>query len=160
MIMEMINESIIPGRPTAIIDRPSRVKSWTGAIIGTLLVAFLIFDSVGKILQLEAVIKGSAQLGLSVETVPVIGYLLLICTVIYVIPPTRILGAILLTGYLGGAIAMHVRAGNGTFPVVFSGAFGVLAWVALVLREPQLFRLLVLRQWPRHLYVRTGREEE
>ncbi len=76
-----------------------------------------------------------------------IGILLLACTAIYAIPPTAILGAILLTGYLGGAVAIQVRAGGGAFPLSFSIIFGLLVWVGLILREPRLGWLVVLRQW-------------
>lgn len=128
--------------------RVSKAKLWAGAIIGGLAVAFLIFDGVTKLLQTDATVKGSEQLGYPAEATPIIGILLLVCTAIYVLPKTRLLGAILLTGYLGGAIASHVRVGNGAFPIIFSAAFGALVWAALVLREPSLFSLILLRQWP------------
>jgi len=146
--MELTNESIMPTKTISNSKNVSRGKLWAGAIIGSLVVAFLVFDAVLKLLLVDAVVKASAQLGLPIEVTPSIGIVLLICTAIYVIPATRIIGAILLTGYLGGAIAIHVRAGNGAFPVIFAATFAVLAWMALVLREPRLFRLLVLRQWP------------
>jgi hypothetical protein len=79
------------------------------------------------------------------ETIVGIGVLLLVCTAIYSIPKTAVLGAILLTGYLGGATAIHVRAASGAFPIAFSVVFGVLAWVGLVLREPRLFWLILSR---------------
>jgi hypothetical protein len=146
--MELTNESIMTTKSISKSKGVSRGKLWAGAIIGTLLVAFLIFDALTKIIQTDAVVRASAQLGLPATAVPTIGIVLLICTAIYVVPATRMLGAILLTGYLGGAVAMHVRSENGAFPIIFSAAFGVLAWIALVLREPRLFRLLVLRRWP------------
>lgn len=146
--MELTNESIMPTKSISESNEVSRGRLWAGAIIGALLVAFLVFDAVLKLLMVDAVAKASEQLGLPIGVTPLIGILLLICVAIYVIPTTRILGAILLTGYLGGAIAIHVRAGNGTFPVVFATAIAVLAWVALVLREPRLFRLLLFRRWP------------
>jgi hypothetical protein len=146
--MELTNESIMPTKSISESNEFSRGRLWAGAIIGALLVAFLILDAVLKLLMVDAVVKASEQLGLPVSVTPFIGVLLLICVAIYVIPTTRILGAILLTGYLGGAIAIHVRAGNGTFPVVFATTIAVLVWVALVLREPGLFRLLLFRQWP------------
>jgi len=71
---------------------------------------------------------------------------LLTCTAIYAIPSTAILGAILLTGYLGGAAAIQVRAGSGAFPVAFSIVFGILVWVGPVLREPRLLWLILQRQ--------------
>jgi hypothetical protein len=75
-----------------------------------------------------------------------IGLLLLACTLIYVIPRTTILGAILLTGYLGGAAATHVIQRSGAFPIAFAIGFGVLVWAGLILREPRLVRWLFRRQ--------------
>ena len=72
--------------------------------------------------------------------------MLLACTAIYSIPQTAVLGAILLTGYLGGATAIHVRAASGLFPIAFSIAMGVLAWAGLVLRDPRLLWTILLRQ--------------
>jgi hypothetical protein len=148
--MDVIKESIMPTKSISFLDNVSKPKRWAGAVIAALIVAFLIFDAVTKLIQTDAVVKASAQLGLPSTVAPVIGAVLLVCTAIYVIPATRILGAILLTGYLGGAIAMHVRAENGAFPIIFSAAFAVLGWVALVLRDPRLFRLIVFRQWPKN----------
>ena len=139
----MDNEIVMP-----ILTQPvSRPKFWAGAIIAGLVVAFLVFDAVAKLIQVDAVIKASEQLGLPQSATPKIGALLLFCTLIYVIPRTSILGAILLTGYLGGAIAIHVRAENGIFPVVFAAVFGGLVWLALALREPRLMKLIVMREW-------------
>jgi len=138
----------MPSKSISIFDRVSRQKLWAGAVIAGLVVVFLIFDGVTKVIQIEAVKEASVQLGLSASVTPAIGVVLLICTAIYVIPATRIFGAILLTGYLGGAIAIHVRAENGAFPVIFAATFAVLLWIALVLREPRLLRLILLRQWP------------
>ena len=146
----------MPTKSLSKFEMVSRPKLWAGAIIGFLIVAFLVFDGVSKIIQIDAVVKASEQLGLPPGTAPVIGILLLICTVIYVIPPTRILGAILLTGYLGGAIAIHVRAENGAFPIIFSAGIGVLVWGALVLREPHLFRFIVIREQPQNPLAHVG----
>ena len=150
--MELTNESIMPTKSIS----KSKGRLWAGAIIGALVVAFLILDGVLKVIHVDAVAKASEQLGLPAGVAPFIGIVLLICTAVYVIPTTRILGAILLTGYLGGAIAIHVRAENGAFPIIFAGTFGVLAWVALVLREPRLFRLIVMRELPAHVDRHTG----
>ena len=113
-------------------------RVWSGWIVTGLAVAFLTFDGVTKVLRVTPVVEASKQLGLPPETTVPIGLLLLGCTLIHLIPRTTILGAILLTGYLGGATAVQVRAGNGTFPVVFSVGFGVLVWAGLALREPRL----------------------
>lgn len=119
---------------------------WTGAIITGLTVLFLAFDGVTKVIRVAPVVEASEKLGVPSNAIVGIGIVLLACTTIYVIPQTAVLGAILLTGYLGGAAAIHVRASSGAFPVIFSIAFGVLVWVGLVLREPRLFWTIVLRQ--------------
>lgn len=124
----------------------SAVGLWVGGIITVLVVAFLAFDGVAKILKLAPVVKASEELGLPPNTIVGIGIVLIACTAIYAVPQTAVLGAILLTAHLGGATAIHVRAGSGAFPVVFSIAFGVLVWVGLVLREPRLLWTILLRQ--------------
>lgn len=124
----------------------STAALWAGRIVTVLVLAFLAFDGVAKILKIAAVMKASEQLGLSPEMTVGIGIVLLACSAIYAVPQTAVLGAILLTAYLGGATAIHVRASSGAFPVVFSIAFGVLVWVGLVLREPRLLWTILLRQ--------------
>jgi DoxX-like family len=119
---------------------------WAGGIVTVLVVAFLAFDAVAKIIKTAPVMKASEQLGLSPDTTVGIGIVLLACTAIYAVPQTAVLGAILLTAHLGGATAIHVRAGSGAFPVVFSIGFGLLVWVGLVLREPRLIWTILLRQ--------------
>ena len=139
----MDNEIVMP----ILVQPVSRPKFWASAIIAGLVVIFFVFDGVAKVIQAEPVVKASEQLGLPASATPKIGILLLVCTLIYVIPKTSILGAILLTGYLGGAIAIHVRAENGIFPVAFASVFGGLVWFALALREPRLMRLILMREW-------------
>ena len=124
----------------------SNGQVWAGGIITGLVVLFLVFDGVTKIIHVAPVVEASEKLGLSRDSLVGIGIVLLACAAIYAIPQTAVLGAILLTGYLGGATAIQVRAGSGTFPVAFSIAFGVLVWVGLVLREPRLFWTILLRQ--------------
>ncbi len=117
---------------------------WTGRVLTGLVVAFLLFDAATKIIKVAPVVEASAKLGIPTSAIPAIGIVLLTCTAVYVVPRTAILGAILLTGYLGGAAAIHVRAESGLFPIVFSVAFGVMAWGGLLLREPRLLRLILL----------------
>ena len=124
----------------------SNAEVWAGNIITVLVVVFLAFDAVTKIIKIPAVVRASDQLGLPPGTIVGIGVLLLACTAIYAIPQSAVFGAILLTAYLGGATAIQVRAGDGVFPVVFSVVIGVLAWVGLVLREPRLLWTILLRQ--------------
>lgn len=114
----------------------SRYALWVGRVISALVVAFLAFDGITKAMMLEPVVKASTQLGYPEGVVFGIGLTLLISTVIYAVPRTAFLGAILLTGYLGGAVATQVRVEDPwfAFPVVI----GVLVWVGLFLRDDQL----------------------
>jgi hypothetical protein len=85
------------------------------------------------------------QLGYSESVIPGLGIVLLACVALYLVPRTSVLGAILLTGYLGGAVATHVRVGDGLFPVLFPVIVGALVWGGLVVRDPRLAALLPLR---------------
>jgi len=125
----------------------SILRLWAGRIITGFVVAFLAFDGVAKIIQVAPVVEASMKLGLAPDLLFGIGIVLLACTAIYAIPKTAILGTILLTGYLGGATAVHVRAGSDAFPVAFSIAFGIVVWVGLVLREPWLLWFIIQRQY-------------
>ena len=117
-----------------------------GRIVSGATVLFLVFDGVSKLMKVAPVREASEQLGIPAHATVGIGLVLLACTAVYVVPRTAVLGAILLTGYLGGATAIHMRAESGAFPIVFAIAFGVLVWVGLVLREPRLLRAILLRQ--------------
>ena len=121
------------------------VLLWTGRVITVLLVLFLIFDGVTKVIKVAPVVEACEKLGIAPHTVAGIGILLLVCTTIYAIPPTAVLGALLLTAYLGGAVAIHVRGGSGWFEIAFSIAFGVLAWTGLVLRDPRIVAFFLPR---------------
>jgi len=119
---------------------------WAGGILTGFIVLFLAADAIAKIIKVAQVVEASEKLGVPDSTIRAIGIVLLTCTVVYAIPKTAMLGAILLTGYLGGATAVHVCARSGAFPIAFSITFGVLAWVGLVLREPRLLWMILLRQ--------------
>ena len=113
--------------------------------MSALIVAFMAFDGVIKLIPLDIVIKTNAELGYksSPELVRALGLLGLACTALYAFPRTAVLGAILLTGYMGGAIASQLRIGSPIFSHVLFGAYlAVLAWGGLYLREPQLKALL------------------
>ncbi|HEX6964049.1 MAG TPA: DoxX family protein [Lacipirellula sp.] len=125
---------------------PFTALQWAGAIITGLVVLFLTFDGVTKIIRVAPVVEATEQLGLPLSAIVGIGVLLLACTAAYAVPTTAVLGAVLLTGYLGGAAAIHLRAGSGAFPMAFSIGFGALVWAGLVLRKPRLFWTIVLRQ--------------
>jgi DoxX-like family len=124
----------------------SKTLLWLGIGLTALLVLFLAADGIAKVIRVSKVLEANQKLGLAPELVPGFGILLLVCTALYAYPKTAILGAILLTGYLGGATAVHVIARSGTFPIAFSVTFGALAWVGLALREPRLVRWVLLHQ--------------
>ena len=121
----------------------SKAGLWAGRIISMLVVLFLLFDSGIKILKLPAAVEGTVQAGYPANTVRPIGILLIACILLYVIPRTAILGAVLLTGYLGGATATMVRLSNAWF--IFPVAVGALAWLGIFLRDAQLRVLFPLR---------------
>jgi hypothetical protein len=124
-----------------------RAGLWAGRAMSGLVIAFLTFDAGMKLLQLDPVIKGTAELGYPLSTVFGIGLVLLVCVIAYAVPRTSVLGAVLLTGYLGGAIATHVRVGNPLFShVLFPIYVAALIWGGLYLREPAVRALLPLRR--------------
>jgi len=118
---------------------------WSGRVISTILTLFLVFDGAMKLVQPAPVMKASAQLGYSANEVLGIGVALLICTALYVIPQTAVLGAIVLTGYLGGAIASQLRISASLFSLSFPFLFCVLAWLGLYLRDTRLRGLVPVR---------------
>jgi DoxX-like family len=119
---------------------------WAGWIVTGLVILFLVFDGATKILKVAPVLGACAKLGVSSSMAVGIGTVLLICTAIYALPQTAVLGAILLTAYLGGAVAIHVRGGSGVFETAFAVGFGGLVWLGLVLRDPRLLWTILLRQ--------------
>jgi hypothetical protein len=123
----------------------SKKTVWAGRTISTLAVLFLVFDGVGKVMKESHVMEGSARLGYPAGLTVGTGILLLACTVIYVIPGTAVFGAILLTGYLGGATAVQLGVGTPLFETLFPVIFGVLIWAGLFLRDDRLRKLLPLR---------------
>jgi hypothetical protein len=125
----------------------SKKRLWTGRIISGLVALFLLVDSVMKVMKAPVAVQGTIQLGYPESTVFGIGAVLLVSTLLYVIPRTAILGAILLTGYLGGAIATNVRVGNPLFSyVLFPVYVAVLIWGGLFLRDGQLRALFPCRR--------------
>jgi DoxX-like protein len=121
-------------------------KSWPGIIISALVGLFLLFDGVMKLVKPSFVVEGTIKYGYSESVIIPLGIILTVCTIIYMIPRTAVLGAILLTGYLGGAVNTHVHAGEGWFPILFPVFFGALVWGGLYLRDERLRDLLPLRK--------------
>lgn len=107
---------------------------WTGRVLTALVALFMTMDAVMHLLKPQPVVAAFAQLGLPLTLSVPIGVLSLLCTALYVIPQTSLLGAVLLTGYLGGAIAIQARAGSAIFPTIFPLIIGGLAWAGLALR--------------------------
>ena len=120
----------------------SKKMIWTGRILSCVAVLFLLMDGVMKLFKPEVVVKATLQLGYPEADIVGIGILLLACTLLYVLPRTSILGAVLLTGYLGGAVASQVRIGAGWFNVAFAAMFGALVWTGLWLRDIRVRNLL------------------
>jgi hypothetical protein len=113
-----------------------------GRVTSALPALFLLMDGIMKLVRPDVVVKTAIQLGYPESVILGLGIVLLACTVLYLIPRTSVLGAILLTGYLGGAVASHVRVEDGAFPVLFPVILGALLWGGLVLRDGQLRALL------------------
>ena|SRR2546423_5275091 len=124
----------------------SRGSLWTGRVLSGLAVLFLLFDASLKLLKLPVAIDATVQLGYPASAVLVIGLLELICTLLYVIPSTSVLGAVLLTGYLGGAVATHLRHSDPLFShVLFPTYVGAVLWAGLLLREQRLRAVFPVR---------------
>jgi hypothetical protein len=105
---------------------------------------FLVVDGVMKLFKPAVVVDTTVQLGFPEGVILPLGLVLLACTALYVVPRTSVLGAVLLTGYLGGAVATHARVQDGAFPMIFPVIIGALLWGGLVLRDPRLAGLLPL----------------
>ncbi len=121
-------------------------RRWTGYILTGFAGLFFLFDGVCKLINPSFVIQASQRLGIAVDLTFGIGTLLIVCTLLYLIPRTAVLGALLLTGYLGGAVAIHLRAGSTTFETIFPVIFALIAWAGIYLREPRLCPVLPLRR--------------
>ena len=130
-------------------DLPSQPVSkgmlWTGRILTGLIGLFMLMDGVMKLAKPEFVVKPSVELGFSEAVIVPLGVVLTISAILYLIPATTVLGAILLTGYLGGAVCLHVLKGHGWFEIFFPVIFGVAAWFGIYFRVPRLRALIPLR---------------
>ncbi len=133
--------------PTAIPVDISRKQQWTGRVLSALAILFLLFDAIGKLVRPPQVIEGTAQLGWPVSVILTLGVIQVVCLILYAVPRTAVLGAILWTGYLGGAVATHVRIENPLFThILFPTYVAALLWGGLWLRDRRLRDLLPLRR--------------
>lgn len=124
----------------------SKLQRRIGIGLSVLPILFLLPDAIGKIALIQPVLDTAPSLGMPIATLVPIGVLLLVCVVVYAVPRTSLLGAVLLTGYFGGAMAMHVRVENPLFShVLFPVYLAVFVWGGLLLREPRLRSVLFLR---------------
>jgi hypothetical protein len=119
---------------------------WTGRVLSALTVLFMLFDAFGKFTKPVQVTDAFARLGLPMSMAPSIGTLLLISTLLYAIPRTSVLGAVLLTGFLGGAVSVQMRAGSSTFEQVFPVLFGIVMWAGVYLRDCGLRRVFPIKR--------------
>lgn len=122
-------------------------RSWAGIIVSALPVLFLLMDGVMKLFKPEPVVTGTVELGYQESVIVPLGIVLLVGVILYLVPKTAIFGAVLVTAYLGGAVATHVRIGNPLFThVLFPVYLGVLLWLGLWLRERRLRGLTPLKR--------------
>lgn len=128
------------------ISTPSKAKLWTGYIFTALIALFMTFDAVIHILKPAPVVEGFAKTGYPLSVSVPLGIVVLCCVALYLFPRTAVLGAILLTGYFGGAVATHVRIEAPLFECIFPVLFGVITWVGIYLREPRLGELIPIRR--------------
>ncbi len=124
-------------------DKPAESKTmlWAGRILSAVPVLMLLMSGTMKFIKPAGFAEGLEHLGWSETTMTYIGVVEILCVVVYVIPKTAVLGAILIAAYLGGATATHVRIGD---PFIIPIALGIVAWLGLWLREPRLRELLPL----------------
>jgi len=132
-----------------ILANPAKADAavWTGRVLSALVVLFLLMDAGMKFSNLPIVASTGGQLGWAADTARPLGVTLLICTLLYVWPRTAVLGAVLLTAYLGGAVATHVRVGSPLFSHVLFGVYlGLFVWGGLYLRDASLRALFPIRR--------------
>lgn len=128
----------------AVIPKLQRRIGWG---LSALTIVFMLFDAAGKLALESHVVEATTKIGYPVETIRPIGIIALICTILYAIPRTALLGAILLTGFCGGAVASKVRVDDPLFSSVLFGVyFGIIAWTGLYLRDDALRRLFPIRR--------------
>ena len=111
---------------------------WAGRIISILPALFMLVDGVMKLVKPRVVVEATVNLGYPESVIVGLGVVLVACTILYLIPRTAVLGAILLTGYLGGAVATHVRVGGPLFSIIFPVIFGAMLWGGLYLRDERV----------------------
>ncbi|MCA9074245.1 MAG: DoxX family protein [Planctomycetaceae bacterium] len=133
-----MSESPVPGS-----HPPSRIVLWVGRVLTVLVALLFVFSAVAKLTTGAKGTEGVPEMGIPQSMIVPLGILELVCVAVYVFPQTTVLGAILLTGYMGGAICTHWRVGD---PFLFQIGIGVIIWLGIFLREPRLRELIPLRR--------------
>jgi hypothetical protein len=145
MSLSMTNQStptVCDGTPAAQPPLTGGAGIWSGRVLSGLVSAFLLFDGTMKLFKPVVVVKTTVELGYPESSIVGIGLVLLVSTFLYIIPRTSVLGAILLTGYLGGAVATHVRVSAPLFNIIFPIVFGAIIWGGLWLRDERVRQML------------------
>ena len=120
-------------------SQPRTSVRWAGRVLSALPVAFLVFDAAIKLVHPAFVTEASAKIGWPDAVITPLGCVLLACVALYVVPRTAVVGAVLLTGYLGGAVATHLRVGDPMFShTLFPIYFGIMLWGGLYLRDARV----------------------
>jgi len=128
-------------------NAPGSMKMvWTGRVLSLLCVLFLLMDSLMKVFKAKLAVDATKDLGYPENTVVWIGVVLLVCTIVYALGQTSVLGAVLLTGYLGGAIASNVRADKPVFNIIFPLIIAAMIWGGLLLRCGKVSQVMPLRR--------------
>jgi hypothetical protein len=139
MLMDETNRRFAANGPTTTAARSAKLRRWIGRVMTGVPVLFLTFDCIIKFVRPPVVLASNAQLGYLPSVIVPLGVVLAICVALYAIPRTAIVGAVLLTGYLGGAIASHVRVGDPLFShVLFPIYVAILVWGGLYLQDGRL----------------------
>lgn len=127
-------------------DKSFRSAQLAGWVLTLIPAALLFIAAVMNIVRPDSVVQQTVKMGYSASVMLPLGIVTLVCVMLYLIPRTACLGAILVTGYLGGAVDVHVRNGDPLPQILFPVVIGVLAWLALYLREPRLRQLVPIKR--------------
>ena len=120
----------------------SKAQLWIGRVLSVLASLFLLFDGIMKLVKPPVVVQSTLQLGYTESAILGIGLTLLVCTLLYIVPRSSIVGAVLLTGYLGGAVASNIRASKPVFNVLFPMIMAALLWGGLWFRDLRVRNLV------------------
>jgi hypothetical protein len=124
----------------------SRLSIWIGRVLSALVALFMLMDAVMKLVKPAFVVEKTTELGYAESAILPMGVALLVSTVLYIVPQTAVLGAIMLTGYLGGAVATHVFHQDSAMEVIMPAIFGAVVWAGIALRDARLRAVLPWRR--------------